>query len=190
MPTTPSQASLKVTKSTEYKGGTKLWSNRYFLNQTSIDTSAHFNTLADAVVAAEKLSLGTWTTITEVTGYNGGSELPVYTRTYTTVGTYAKGTDQIPPLEVSALIRYSTTQRTSKNHPLYLFNYVRGACQSSSSNHEAVPGAYMTVLQTYANAWVAGFSDGVTTYKRAGPHGAVAQGAFVHDELTHRDFRD
>jgi hypothetical protein len=43
-------------------------------------------------------------------------------------------------------------------------------------------------MQAYANAWIAGFSDGTTTYKRCGPNGDVATGQFVSSKVHHRDF--
>jgi hypothetical protein len=182
-----SQASIRVVKSFTYRGSPQLWSNRYYLNNTSIDTQAHFNTLADAVVTAEKAIYNAAQTIVEVLYYAPGSEVPVWTRTYSTVGTYATttGTD---PGDCAGLIRYATTQRTSKNHPLYLFNYYHGVVSAGYPNQDNVAATQLTAYQTYGNAWVAGFSDGVTTYKKAGPNGAVAQGAFVEPQVTHRDF--
>jgi hypothetical protein len=129
-----------------------------------------------------------WTTIVETIGYNGGSDVPVYSKTYSTAGTSA-ATGNYPPLEVAALVRYSTTQRTSKNHPIYLFNYYHNLLvNSTSGQQDKLSASQKTLLETYATAWVSGFSDGVTTYKKAGPRGAVAQGSFVEEYVTHRDF--
>ena len=181
------QASLKVTKTFSYLGVTRAWSNRYYLNATSIDTQAHFNTLADAVVAAEKAVLATTTTITLVSYYAPGSEVAVWTRSYSTAGTRTD-TGNRAPGDVAQLVRYTTSQRTSKNHPLYLFNYYHGCDIQASPNQDKGTAAYTGFLGTYANQWVTGFSDGVTTYKKAGPRGAVATGYVVETYLTHRDF--
>jgi hypothetical protein len=181
------QASIKVTKSFSYRGITRHWSNRYYLNATSIDTQAHFNTLADAVVAAEKLCLQTTVTITEVAYYAPGSDVAVWTRTYSTAGT-ATATGNRAPGDCAGLIRYTTTQRSSKNHPIYLFNYYHGMDVQATPNQDSLTSAQSGFLGTYANAWVTGFSDGVTTYKKAGPRGAVATGYTVEPFVTHRDF--
>jgi hypothetical protein len=163
------------------------WSNRYYLDHTSIDTQAHFNTLADAVVTAEKAIYGAGQTIVQVDYYAPGSDVAVWTRTYSTTGTGTFGAGALCPGDCAALVRYTTTQRTSKNHPLYLFNYFHGVV-SIAGGGDTILAAQSAAYGTYATAWVSGFSDGVTTYKRAGPRGAVAQGSLIETYITHRDF--
>lgn len=125
----------------------------------------------------------------EAIGYDAGSDLPIFTKAYTTAGTNAGGAGALSvPLEVSALIRYATTQRTSKNHPIYLFNYMRGVKINSGSNRELLDTTFKGRVSTYAAAWVTGFSDGTTIHHRAGPNGAVAQSQVVGTYVTHRDF--
>lgn len=181
------QASIKVTKQFTYRGIPRKWSNRYHLDHTSIDTQAHFNTLADAVVAAEKAIYGAQQTIVQVDYYAPGSSVAVWTRTYSTAGTGTFGAGPYCPGDCAALVRYTTTQRTSKNHPLYLFNYYHGVV-SIAGGGDTILAAQASAYGTYATAWVTGFSDGVTTYKRAGPRGAVAQGSLIETYITHRDF--
>jgi len=53
---------------------------------------------------------------------------------------------------------------------------------------DTVTAATVTVYNTYASTWIgAGFSDGTTTYNRAGPNGATATGVLVEPLITHRD---
>src|SRR5215469_2430172 len=79
--------SIKVLKSVAYRGNTKIWSNRYhFLGGTPAD-SAHWTTLANAIIAAEKLTYTAAQTITGWTGYAAGSDVPVASAVVSVAGT-------------------------------------------------------------------------------------------------------
>jgi hypothetical protein len=183
-----STPSIKILMSREYKGGTKTFSNRYHVTGPDWASSGQFSTFAGAVKDALKVALPAEITITGAVAYNAGSDLPVYSVTYSQAGTATLTSTNIPPLEVSALLRWTTTQRTSKNHPIYLFTYIRGARLSQSSAYEAIGSTQQSLLNTYATAWVTGWSDGTQTRHRAGPNGAVAQAGACEDWATHRDF--
>jgi hypothetical protein len=43
-------------------------------------------------------------------------------------------------------------------------------------------------METYADHWVSGFSDGAHTLVRAGPNGATGFSPIVDDYIRHRDF--
>lgn len=182
--------SIKVVKNIQLKGQVHLWSNRYhFAGGTPAD-DAHWQTLFTNIRNAEKLIYSGAIGIEEMLGYAAGSDVPVATWTgdVSGTGTFA-GSVACPPND-AALVRYTTTQRTSKNHPIYLFNYYHGCFYSSSAaSIDTIAASYQTALATYASAWLTGFSDGTNTYTRAGPNGAVAQTRLVETYLTHRDFR-
>ena len=183
--------SLKVTKSFAYKGGTKLWSNRYHFNGGTPADFAHWNTLAIAVANAEKLCLRTNVTIMTITGYNAGSDLPIYTGTFGTAGTIALAGSEIDMTGDSAyLMKWSTSARTSKNHPVYLFSYFHGVKRDPAQGPNVVQTSHVTAFNTYCSAWVTGFSDGTNTYVRAGPNGATGAAVLRSGTVyaTHRDF--
>lgn len=183
-----STASIKVTKSMPFKGGTKRWSNRYHMTGATPSGSSAWTTLSDAVVNAEKAIFNSGVTIVETTGYAPGSDVPVFSKTYSTAGTGAHS-GSFSPGECVALLRYDTTQRTSKNHPVYLFNYFHAVINQEPSGHpDLVSASQRSAIGTYASSWISGFSDGSVTHKRAGPNGAVAQGSLVEEYVTHRDF--
>lgn len=179
--------SLKVTKSFTYRGSAHRWSNRYHFNGGLPANNAAWTTLADAVVTAEKAVFSNSVQIVQVDGYAAGSDVPIFTKTYTTNGTLVDGGAQKAPGDVAIMVRYATASKTPKNHPVYLFNYYHGVCISTAA--DLLLPAQATAFGTYAGAWVTpGFSDGTTSYVRAGPNGATATGFVVNGYLRHRDF--
>jgi len=184
----PTQASIRLVISSPYRGGTKLWGNRYFFNQTSIPDQTHFNTLADALVAQAKTVFNTSSTITSAIGYNGGSDVPQWTKSYSQAGSITTGTNPNAPLEMCGLVRFSTAVRSTKNHPIYLYKFIHAVQTDGLTAQETLRAAIVSNLDAYAIALIAGLSDGTTTYKLAGPRGAVAQGHITEPYLHGRDF--
>lgn len=180
--------SIKVVKSSAFKGGTRRWSNRYHFNGGTPPDGAHWTTLSDAVVAAEKAIYNSTTEIVETIGYAAGSDVPVFSKTYTVNGTGSFAGTRAPG-QVATLLRWSTPARTSKNHPIYLFNYFHGTIIDTATNVDLVIATQRSAISTYAASWISGFSDGGSvTAVRAGPNGVTAGGSLVEEYATHRDF--
>jgi hypothetical protein len=180
--------SVKIVKQTNYRGSPKLWSNRYHFNGGTPANTAAWNALLDAIVLAEKAIYTTNTSIVHGWCYAAGSDVPVNDKAYTTAGTGSFAGGNPTTLEAAALIRYATTARSSKNHPVYLFNYMHGAYDWGSSAYDELNHNQKTAIETYATAWISGFSDGTLTLVRAGPNGATATARVVEQFLSHRDF--
>lgn len=187
-----SAASIRVVKQFNYRGTLRNFSNRYHFSASAPSDSTHWTTLSDAVVTAEKAIylpiIDGGAKILETIGYAGGSEVPVFTKAYTTDGT-GGWTTQLPATgDSAALVRYSTSDRSSKNHPVYCFNYYH-APQTTGTQLQAdqLNATQKTAMQTYASAWVTGFSDGTTTHIRSRPNEHLCTGSLVETFITHRD---
>jgi len=181
--------SIRVIKQIQHKGGTRRYSNRYHFNGGTPADSTHWTTFSDAVVNAEKAMHANTNTIVETIGYAAGSEVPVFSKTYSTAGTLSPGTlGKFTPSPVAALLRWATAARSVKNHPIYLFNYYHGVLIDWTTSVDILYATQKSAIDTYAGSWISGFSDGSLTLVRAGPNGATATGHQCEEYVTHRDF--
>lgn len=126
--------------------------------------------------------------IIEAVGYAGGSEVPVFQKTYAVEGTGTWISSATAAGDSAFLTRYSTNDRSSKNHPVYCFNYYHAPQQDAGAGgQDILLSTQRTAAQTYASSWVTGFSDGATNHIRSRPNGNAVNGSLVELMLTHRD---
>jgi hypothetical protein len=180
--------SIKIEKTMPYRGGTKLYSNRYHFNGGTPSTLAHWKTLADNIIADEKIMYGSGVTIVSAVYYAAGSDLPLGSDSYSVAGTMSTTGASLTPGDCAVQLRYATDQRSVKNHPIYLWNWIHPAYKAASDPGDNLLTLQHTHVEDVAAAWIAGYSDGVNTYVRAGPRGAAALGYLVSPYIKHRDF--
>lgn len=195
MPTPDTKHSIVITKEFAYRGTTRRWTNRYHFEGDLPSSGAAWAAFADLIVAAEKLVYPSTTQIVQADGYDAGSATStnphgdaVFTKVYTVAGTFSQDiTDNPMPGNDCGLLRWNTLARTVKNHPVYLFSYIHSGWVSAASA-DSLATDWKAVLQTYGNAWVAGFNCDGTARERCGPRGAGATSATVDQYTRHRDF--
>lgn len=191
-PPPPTKPSIRVIKEMTYRGdATHLWSNRYFLSGVSTLTTALATEIMDAIVSAEKAIYFTDQKIVECVAFNPGSDVPILTKSYNQVGTATFTGANPTPGDVAAVARFGTTQRTSKNHPVYLFKYWHGVWVAQAGLPDDLLPAQKTLFDAYAANWVAGivYGGGAGQVELCGPYGAVAQNHLILPNTRHRDFR-
>ncbi len=195
MATPDTRSSIVITKRIPYRGGDREFSNRYHFEGDVPPDAAHWQTFADNIVAEEKLALIDTVTIVLATGYDSASATStnphgnaVWSAPYSDAGTHSPGTGEEPaPGDCAAMVRYSTPARSSKNHPVYLFNWYHGVLLPNGGGDNLTTGQ-KNLLDEYAEDWVAGFSDGAENHERCGPRGAVALAGSTNGYVRHRDF--
>ena len=180
--------SIRIVKEFPYRGGQQQWSNRYYFVGNPAPTDSEFLGLYDALRANEELVASARTTILHGIGYHAGSDVPVWQGGASFPGTMAPAPNPAAPGDCAAVVRWTTDQRSIKNHPIYLFNYYHDVYVTEGADADTLVNMQHTRLQSYAQDWAAGIVVGANTLKRCGPRGAVGLVGTCNPLVTHRDF--
>lgn len=188
-PAPSTRPSIKILYTIPYRGGSRTWSVRFHFSGGTPANSSAWAALALALRNDLKAGVSSGLSIIGSVGYAAGSEVPVWSETVSVAGTLASGTPATG--DSATMVRWTTDARSTKNHPIYLFNWFHGASWSGSGSSDTLLAAQKTVYDNFAAKFAsggAGYSDGTNTYHRCGPYGAVGLVGSCNEYVRHRDF--
>jgi len=182
----PDTPSITIIKSFYYRGHDEEYSNKYHFTGTTPANATAWLALADAIIAAEKLTLDAQTSWTRAYGYEAGNENSVWQYAWPTpvTGT-ASLTGTRSPGDVAATMRWWTGQTNSNGKKIYCRKYFHAVA------HQTLPdlldAAQKTKFETFGAKLIDGTLPG--SFKYCGPQGATLQAPVCNQYLTTRTLK-
>lgn len=191
---TSATAFLTVEKSMTYRGVREHWSNAYHFDQVP-PSSAAWDSIRSDIVFAESVFLDADVQFERVYGHEPGTPpILVYEVDYPPTGEGGLAGAYVPqageyqaPGDAAGWIRWGTTQKTSLGKPIFLRNYYH-AMYVTSNGDQIVQRQHDGML-ALGQELQSGVIYGGTTFRRAGPRGAVAQNHAVSTWVTTRTLK-
>jgi hypothetical protein len=184
----PARPSIRTRKSFQYRGSTRVFGNRWFFNGGVPASNTEWDTLAAAVLSHEQDCYGTDVTFVDAVCYDSGSDVPVYTHTYSASGSYSPGSEVRMPGDCAGIVRMSTDARSTKNHPIYLYKFCRAVYREVGATFDTWSTFQSAHWKSLIDNWIAGLSDGAHTLTLADAKGLGAVSSLIEPLITHRDF--
>jgi hypothetical protein len=188
----PDTPSITIVKSFTYRGIAEEFSNTYHFSGTTPANEAAWKTLADAIFAAEKLTVTNAVTFVAAYGYEAGNENSVAQLDYRVApyGPPVSGTHvasgQLMPGDVAATARWWTGVSSSRGKKVYCRKYFHGI-DGHNTTRDLVEPSQKTKLETYCAKLIDGTLPG--SFKYCGPQGAVLSAPTVSAYLTTRTLK-
>jgi hypothetical protein len=188
----PDMPSITIVHDFTYRGAVEQWSNTYHFSGTVPSDTAAWKTLADAIIAAEKLAHFGNTRFVKAYGYVAGNENSVAQIDYSIApnvivsGTWA-GTGGVEmPGDVAATTRWYTGASSSRGKKIYCRKYWHGIFNQTGS-FDSLNTAQRGLFDTFAAKMIDGTLPGSVKY--CGPQGAVLSAPQTNQYLTTRTLK-
>ena len=182
--------SLRVHMVVPYEGASHDWSMRFHFSGGVPASDADWLTFAEALWTSLKPGILDNVHRHAYTGYVSDASPAVFNSVpASAAGTCSRTGLQTQTAYIAANMYWPTDARDSRNHPIYLRNYVHGVVIQDADACQPVGTVQKAALAAFAQAFSdagAGFSDGTNTYKRAGPNGAVGLSGLCAQYPSHR----
>lgn len=189
MPDTPS---ITIVKDFTYRDAREEFSNRYHFSGTTPSDAAAWKALADAIIAAEKLTVQADVRFVRAYGYQAGNDNSVAQVDYAippnviVVGTSPGGGAGMAPGDVAATTRWYTGASSSRGKKIYCRKYWH-AIEPDATDLDKLLAGTRTKLQTFAAKLIDGTLPG--SFKYCGPQGAVLGPPETSQWLTTRTLK-
>lgn len=189
MPDTPS---ITIVKKFTYRGQPEEFSNTYHFSGTVPTTEASWKTLADAIIAAEKLTVTSLVTFVRAYGYEAGNEHSVAQIDYAVppntvvAGSYTAPASGAAPGDTVATVRWYTGELNSRGKKIYCRKYFHNVYVGAPTPDTLIT-AQSTLFATFGAKMIDGTLPGSVKY--CGPQGAVLQAPEVSPWVTTRTLK-
>lgn len=189
MPDTPS---ITIVKKFTYRLLAEEFSNTYHFSGTVPTDHAGWKTLADAMIAAEKLTVESGTSFVRAYGYVAGNENSVAQIIYDggADGAAVAGTGSFTgnraPGDIAATTRWYTGELSSRGKKVYARKYWHGVLIDAANGDKLA-----TTQKTALDVWAAKLIDGTLpgSFKYCGPQGAVLSAPQTNQYVTTRTLK-
>jgi hypothetical protein len=187
----PNMPSITIVKSFTYRNAQEEFSNTYHFAGTTPANAADWKTLADGIIAAEKLTVTVDVKFHRAYGYVAGNNNSVaqidydalggtlIAGTFTGSGANAQG-------DSAAWIRWLTPNLSTRGKKIYLRKYMHGMLTSSGGG-DTLLASQRTALATYGAKLIDGTLP--SSFVMTGPQGASASAPVVSVFLTTRTLK-
>lgn len=189
----PDMPSITLVKRFTYRGKLEEFSNKYHFSGTTPANDAAWKTLADGIIAAEKLTVPSFVEFIRAYGYNAGNEHSVAQIDYTVPpNTVVVGTLSISAGnswtsgDVAATIRWYTGELNTRGKKIYCRKYMHGVA-NQVADHDLLADVQRTAMNTYAAKLIDGTLPG--SFKYCGPQGATLSAPVTDPYLTTRTLK-